>query len=409
MRTYWSLKSAATPRTRYLPALVLIALCLFLAGCGDTYRPIAIPILQPGGDPQTTRVATVVNNNNGGPGSTTTVDATGDTNIGNFQVGNDPVHAAFWFGSSSRIYVANRGADSVSYFAPASIGSTVSVITLPAGARPVYVSSVGVSFVYVAESGTNNVALIDAGLGILSKELPVGINPVAIAQTPDGQRAYVANKGSNTVSVIDTVNQAIDVTLPTGSSPVWVTAKSDSSVVYVLNQGSGTVTVIDAVNKVIVGTLNVGALPSMMVFDNVNHRLYVANTGSNTVSVFNADPQMPVLLTTVTVGNGPASIAPLPDGSRFYVANAGCADAVNLTGCTGNTVSVVDALSFTVRKTVTVGNAPVALAATPESTKVIVANRDSNNINDIRTLDDTVIATINSASPRPVWVVMNSR
>lgn len=397
------------PCTRSAAALALVGLCVLLAGCGDTYRPIALPILQPGGDPQVTRVATVVNNNNGGPGSTTTVDATGDTNIGNFQVGSDPVHAAFWFGSSSRIYVANRSADSVSYFAPAAIGSSVAVVTLPTGARPVYVSSVAVSFVYVAESGTNNVAIIDAGLGILSKELPVGINPVAIAQTPDGQWAYVANKGSNTVSLIDTINQVIDVTLPTGNSPVWVTAKNDSSTVYVLNQGSGTITVIDAVNKTVVGTVSVGASPRMMVFDKVNHRLYVANTGSNTVSVFNADPQIPVLLATVTVGNGPAAIAPLPDGSRFYVANAGCSDAINLTGCTGNTVSIVDALSFAVRKTLTVGIAPVAMAATPESTKVIVANRDSNNINDIRTLDDTVIATINSASPRPVWVVMNSQ
>ena len=409
MRTYLSLKSAVTPFRRYLPAFALAVLCVLLAGCGDTYRPIAIPILQPGGDPQNTRVATVVNNNNGGAGSTTTVDASGDTNIGNFQVGNDPVHAAFWFGSSARVYVANRNADSVSYFAPTSIGSAVSVITLPPGSHPVYVSSVAVSFVYVAESGTNNVAILDAGLGVLSKELPVGNNPVAIAQTPDGLWAYVANQGSNTVSLIDTVNQVINVTLPTGLSPIWVTAKSDSSTVYVLNQGSGTITVIDAVNKVIVGTVSVGPLPRMMAFDKVNHRLYVANTGSNTVSVFNADPQIPVLLATVTVGNGPAAIAPLPDGSRFYVANTGCTDAVNLTGCTGNTVSVVDALSFAVRKTLTVGIAPVALAATPESTKVIVANRDSNNINDIRTLDDTVIATINSASPRPVWVVMNSQ
>jgi len=407
MRTYSSLLLARTGYRRLLPALALAALCFIMAACGDTYRPIAIPILQPGGDPQSTRVATVVSNNNGGPGATTTVDATGDTNIATFQVGNDPVHAAFWFGSSSRIYVANRAADSVSYYAPTSSGTVVSFVTLPAGARPVYVSAV-TSNIYVAESGTNNLAIIDAGIGALVKELPVGINPVAIGQTPDNLWAFVANKGSNTVSLIDTVNQVIDITLPTGIAPVWVTPKSDSSVVYVLNQGSGTVTVIDVLNKVIIGTLTVGVSPSSMAFDSVNHRLYVANTGSNTVSIFNADPQVPTLLATVTVGGGPVSIAPLRDGSRVYVANAGCADPVQLTGCTGNTVSVIDGLSFAIRKTVTVGTTPVSLAATPESTKVVVANRDSNNITDIRTLDDTVIATIPAAA-RPVLVVMNSQ
>jgi YVTN family beta-propeller protein len=409
MRPYPSSKSVTTSPARYAAALVLVSLCVALAGCGETFRPIAIPTLQPGGDPQNTRIATVVNNNNGGPGSTTTVDATGDTNIGNFQVGNDPVHAAYWFGGTTRVYVANRGSDSLSYYAPLQLGSAVAVVTLPTGSRPVYVSSIASTFVYAAESGTNNVAIVDAGLGVLSKEVPVGLNPVAIAQTPDGAWAYVANKGSGTVSIINTSSQALDSTLVVGASPVWVTAKSDSSTVYVLNQGSGTVTVIDAVNKIVVGTVSVGPSPSTMVFDKVNHRLYVANTGSNTVSVLNADPQVPVMLATVTVGAGPTSIAPLPDSSRFYVANAGCADPVNMTGCSGSTVSVVDALSFTVRKTLTVGNTPISLVASPESTKVVVANRDSNNINDIRTLDDTVVSTINSASPRPVFVAINTQ
>ena len=34
--------------------------------------------------------------------------------------------------------------------------------------------------------------------------LPVGVGPVAVATTPQGQRAYVANAGSNNVSVINT-------------------------------------------------------------------------------------------------------------------------------------------------------------------------------------------------------------
>ena len=390
-------------------AIVLGALVLLLSACGDTYRPIAIPIVQPGGDPQPTRVATVVGNNNGGPGSTTQVDATGDTNIAVFQVGNDPVHAAFWSGSGSRVYVANRAADSVSFYAPTQIGSSVFTISLPAGARPVYVSAVGISFVYVAESGTNNVGVIDASLGVLIKEFPVGIDPVAIAQTPNGAWAFVANKGSGTVSIINTGTQSLDTTLPAGTSPVWVTAKDDSSTMYVLNQGSGTITVIDVATKAVVGTVPVGSSPNMMSFDSVNHRLYVANTGSNTVSIFNADPQVPALLTTVSVGAGPTSVVPLPDGSRFYVTNAGCADPLALTSCTGNTVTVVDARSYAIRKTLTVGTAPVWAAVTAESTKVVVVNRDSNNISNIRTSDDTVVSTLNSSAPRPVFVVMNDR
>src|SRR5205085_464150 len=101
------------------------------------------------------------------------------------------------------------------------------------------------------------------------------------------------------------------------------------------------------------------------------------------------------------------SIAPLPDGTRVYVANAGCSDSVNLAGCTGTTVSVVDAVSLAVRKTITVGTTPVSLAADNASTKVVVANRDSNNISSIRTSDDTVINTNASGSPQPTFVTIS--
>lgn len=403
MRTLLSLRSFVS----WPAAVCLAALTFFLVGCGDYYRPVALPVIPPGGDPQAARIATVISNNNGGPGSAMTVDATGDTNIGVFQLGNDPVHAAYWFGSTTRVYVANRAADSVSYYSPTTVGGPVSTIGLPAGSRPVWVSSVGATYVFAAESGTNNVAIIDAGAGALTQELPVGVNPVAIAETSDGQWAYVANKGSGTISIIATKTLTLDSTVAVGAAPTWITVKPDNTTVYVLNQGSGTVTVIDAASKAVVGTVAVGSSPNMMAYDSVNHRLYVANTGSSTVSVFDADPQVPKLLSTVTVGPGPTSIAPLLDGSRVYVTNSGCVDAVALTGCTGNTVSVVDARSFTVSKTITVGSTPIWAAASPESTKVVVVNRDSNNVNDIRTLDDTVVSTINTPSAHPVYVVIN--
>ena len=149
-----------------------------------------------------------------------------------------------------------------------------------------------------------------------------------------------------------------------------------------------------------------GHRPRAIIFEPRRRRLYVANTGSNTISVYDADIGL-TLLNTVTVGAGPASIAPLPDGTRVYVANAGCADAINLTGCSGTTVSVIDAVSLAVRKTITVGSAPVSLAADLASTKVVVANRDSNNISSIRTSDDTVINTNASGSPQPTFVTVS--
>jgi hypothetical protein len=68
-------------------------LSALLAGCGYSYRPIVDTIPKPGGDPEPVRMALVVNS--GSPGTTTQINVSGDSNVGNFTVGAGPVHANF--------------------------------------------------------------------------------------------------------------------------------------------------------------------------------------------------------------------------------------------------------------------------------------------------------------------------
>jgi YVTN family beta-propeller protein len=270
----------------------------------------------------------------------------------------------------------------------------------------VFVGGTETAFSYVANSGTNTLGVINVTGGIQQNSIPVGNTPVALAETPDSTRVFSINRGDGTVTSITTSSDTVLATIPVGTSPVAAAMKSDGTVLYVVNQGSGTVSLIDVASNTVTATLPVGASPSFVSFDARLRRLYVANTGSNTISVFNADIGL-TPLATVTVGAGPVSLAPLPDGTRIYVANAGCADPVNLAGCTGNTVTVIDAVSLAVRKTITVGSTPVSLAADPASTRVIVANRDSDSISSIRTTDDTVISTLPSGAPKPVFVTIS--
>lgn len=391
---------------RSVPAGIAAALAwALLSGCGDTYRPVANPVPKPGGDPQATRVAVVLSNNNGSPGMSTSIDVSGDTNIGNFVVGRSPGHAAF-LPFSSQVLVANKNDDSLSFFTPLSQGSTVTIVTLPAGSAPVYLASTQFGFMYVANSGTNSVGIVTTATFALQSSIPVGRTPVALVQTPDASLLYSVNKGDGTVSAISTQSNSVVATVPVGSSPVAVAMNSDGKTLYVANQGSGTVSAINTASNSVVATVASGASPNFLIFDSSRRRLYVANTGSNTISVFDADIGL-TLIKTVAVGAGPASIAALPDGTRVYVANAGCTDAVNLAGCSGTTVSVLDAVSLAIRNTITVGSTPVSLAADAGSTKVVVANRDSNTISSIRTSDDTVINTNASGSPQPTFVVIS--
>ena len=401
-------QSSVTARKlrRRVPAGMVAALAwALLSGCGDAYRPVANPVPKPGGDPQATRVAVVLSNNNGSPGMASSIDVSGDTNIGNFVVGRSPSHAAF-LPSSSVALVANKNDDSLSFFSPLSQGSTVTIVTLPAGSAPVYLAGTHPGFMYVANSGTNSVGVVTNSSLALQSLIPVGRTPVALLQTTDTTVLYCVNKGDGTVSAITTVNNSVLATIPVGSSPVAAVMNSDGKTLYVVNQGNGTVSAIDTASNSVVATVASGASPNSLIFDSSRRRLYVANTGSNTISVFDADTGL-TLIKTVAVGAGPASIAALPDGTRVYVANAGCSDAVNLAGCSGTTVSVIDTVSLAIRKTITVGSTPVSLAADAASTKVVVANRDSNTISSIRTSDDTVINTNASGSPQPTFVTIS--
>jgi YVTN family beta-propeller protein len=98
----------------------------------------------------------------------------------------------------------------------------------------------------------------------------------------------------------------------------------------------------------------------------------------------------------VSVGSSPVSITVLADGTRAYVANSG-----------SNSVSVINSLSLTVTKTislvasgVTVGSlvqndltpTPVWIASDAQSSKVFTANRDARDVSVILTSNDSELA-----------------
>ena len=63
----------------------------------------------------------------------------------------------------------------------------------------------------VIATGTNTVTTV-----------PVGANPVDVADTTDGAEVFVTNANSNSVSVIGTANNSVVATVAVGLSPVNV-------------------------------------------------------------------------------------------------------------------------------------------------------------------------------------------
>ncbi len=399
---------------RFLRRFIVIIPCLlFLAfelGCGDQYRPIANPIVSPGGQPQNTHSAYVLNYNPTGFGSTTLIDVSGDTNLQVQATGYGSVYEAFQGAVSGAIFVANRDSDSVSEFSQ--IGTaTVTNIALAPGSRPVAMAGTASTSIYTANSGTNSfcpftgsISLISTSSLVATNTTCVGVNPDAIVQLPSGGYVYVANLGDNSISVYNPVSINITTTLTQANglhqNPVAMVSSSDGLYVYVVSQGNGStpgwLDIINTTTNSIGGSVQVGVGPTAIYLDTFLNRLYVANTGDNTVTVLNAadvalgvNPPIPILA-TVTVGSRPRSVAALPNGLSFYVANAG-----------SNNVSVVSSSSFSVVGTVPVGNTPVFIATEPSSTKVYTANSGSGTVSIIQTSNNTVSLTMPAPQQNP--------
>ncbi|MEU9480463.1 beta-propeller fold lactonase family protein [Streptomyces sp. NPDC048191] len=107
---------------------------------------------------------------------------------------------------------------------------------------------------------------------------------------------------------------------------------------------------------------------------------YVTNFGADTVSVVDTATNT-VIGQPITVGDAPVGVAVSPNGTRVYVANSG-----------SNTVSVISTATNTViGQPITVGTSPAGLAVSPDNSRVYVANSGSNNVSVIDTATNTVI------------------
>lgn len=380
---------------------VVLVLMLICISCGETYRPVATPIPPLPPSPAFSHLVLVISGNGSAhPGASTSIDVSGDTAVSQSAVGLMPVQAAF-VRNGTVIYVPNSGDDTVSTFSPAS-AVPVTTISLPTGSKPTFAATAEGATVYVANSGSNTVFAIDTLSNVIEAPLsgiPVGINPVSLAETPNQQYLYSANQGTGgsggSVTSIDPIDRTVNPAIANAIwiSPVSVLARSDSNRVYVLDQGNGLVSAIDTGANAVVNSVSVGVGANFMAYDPTRNRLYVTNPAKNTVTYLDASSDA-LSAVVIPVAN-PVSVTALIDGSRAYVSSASVSGG-NVT----SSVTVINALSGSVSSTIPITTVPkvcasnpseLSIAASADSTRVYVGNCDAGNVAIIQTLNDTIV------------------
>lgn len=212
---------------------------------------------------------------------------------------------------------------------------------------------------------------------ILTRTINVGDEPRGLVVSPDGTLLYVANSGSDNVSVINALSGATLTTIPVGDYPIGLALSPDGSRLYVGNAGSDNVSIIHTGTRTVIASVRVEDYPMGVALSPGGDLLYVtnlysSNPNSSTVSIINTGNLDDSY--TRNVGQYPWGVAVLPNG-RAYISNYG-----NSTTALGsrNAVSVIDdsASGFAYRETITVSNVVddnlMDVAATPNGNFVYV-------------------------------------
>src|SRR5256885_1268430 len=101
-------------RQSTLAVLIGLSSLFFIAGCGDTFRPIATPLPRAGADPAEQHTAVVVFSSNSTPsgatGTAMQINVAGESISGQVPLGADPVYALI----GSTVISVNRADSSLS-------------------------------------------------------------------------------------------------------------------------------------------------------------------------------------------------------------------------------------------------------------------------------------------------------
>ena len=419
---------------RFLGLGFVLFLYVICTGCGDTFRPIIIP--NPPTFPNPAAAHTVLSINDNGtivPGTAMVIDVSGDSDVSVANVGLAPVHAVQQ--SANQVLVVNHSVtgalqDSITKldFSSTVIGATTT-ISLPANSAPNFVAATESTQAYVLLPNLTEVEVVNTNSNSLVATIPVGNNPVAMAETPDTKKLYVANQDDSTISGFNTGDRSSRTVSGSFSAPLWVTARSDSQRLYVLN-GNGVVSTVDThtttgPDTVIDASVNAPGA-AYMLYDGNTNRWYIP--GGSQLTMLDVSQSVPAVLTgapiaiptvqptsrgagdpcssTSTAALNTVAVAALPDGSRAYV-GAYYEDAA---GNICPQVTVIDVASNTIKSYFAVPGFPAydafcsttrfrfMMAAGGDSSRAYLASCDGGMVNVIDTSSDTYILNL----PAPI-------
>jgi len=344
----------------------------------------------------------------------------------------------------TRLYVLCQGSDEVRVLDAVTYEETkaVHVGHIPRG----FSLSPDGKRLYVANTWDDTLSVIDTASLAVIATWPVGAEPSSVFEDRAGKYLFVANRISNDVAVLNPQTGEEEKRLAAGRGASYITPSPDGSRLYVThvypnpapNRGvpESEITVIDTARAMVVDRIPLqGIAHGFHIAFSADGKLGVAATlhpknlvplahlehggaFADTLQLFGADigpaPIEVPLDELERYAARPFAVAIAPDKSRIYVTSGG-----------SEIVTVIDLrklLAFIrahkppfatdlsasanyVISRIAVGNDPRGLAFSPDSRKLLVANRLSDTLSVIDTRTNRVASTISLEGPKRLSVV----
>ncbi len=257
-------------------------------------------------------------------------------------------------------------------------------------------------FVYVANSGSNNVSAfgINKDTGTLSEvegsPYPVGENPTALRVDANGWYIYTINQGSQDMSVHlihvkkGQLAEAQGSPVPIKKQPISLETDPTSRFVYVNSRSDRSVSVYRFRQAITPSIFEMTDSGSPFIFDSVPKRVTIDPTGRFALILQSEAQQISMFYVHVSTGvlvpikknlqpfkvKGDGAIDTVfhPDGKYVYVLNEESNNIVQLR------MERINGLLSEIAKPVATGGKPVRFAIEPSGQFLYVANKDEKGL-----------------------------
>lgn len=284
-----------------------------------------------------------------------------------------------------QVLVLQRPGELVTISGPSAVTEDASIpLSVSPQAVPMGIAASS-STVYTANNGTDSVSMIDSTTGQVRGALKVGRGPCALALSPDGKRLYTADSRGDSITVMSvdsTGNLQIVQILPVQRNPVALAHHPDASAqrLYVVCQDDNALLEIDTNALQVVNTLAVGTGPTGVALTPDGKEAWVTLNGDSQVAIVSTSPLQKA--TSVAVTPAPLTIAIAPDGKRAYA-----------TQPTSNSVVVLDVVGRTILATSQLESSSGGIAVALDGASVYVSSKERERISVLQP-DGTAKGTI---------------